>query len=379
MKRRVLFFANNLKGGGAEKIMNIILKNLDRQKYDIHVYSLHEPDNKEEWPSDINYKYLYRHAYSNSFHKLRNLICNKIKLIIYDRVSPKIFYRLFVNGKYDVEIAFIEGYSTRIVSGSTNSNSKKKAWIHCNLFEDHWTKIAFRNNSEEIDCYKRFDNVYCVSESVATSFRQLYPELNKVEVIYNPIDELEILAKSKLSEVEIMDEKQFVFVSVGRLVNQKGYDRIIPIVAELKNKGYLLKLYIIGEGEDCKKLETMIDEYEVSDSVKLLGYKKNPYPYIRCANAFVCSSRNEGYSTAVTESIILGTPVVTVNCAGMTELLGENSEYGIVTDNNKESLQSGMIKIMDPVVNAHYREMATRRAGDFTLKKLLKDFEKCLY
>lgn len=379
MKRRVLFFANNLKGGGAEKILNIVLKSLDRNKYDLFVYSVHEPDNLDDWPVDINYRYLYRHKCSNSFSKVRNLIYNKIKLIVYERFSPKTFYRFFVKGEYDVEIAFIEGYATRIVSGSTNLNSRKNAWIHCDLFEDHWSEVAFRNNGEEIDCYKRFDGVYGVSERAASSIHQLYPDLNRADVIYNPVDQSEIILKSEMFEADFVGERHFVFVSVGRLVNQKGYDRIIPVVADLKSKGYLLKLYIIGEGGGRKMLESLIEEYGVSDTVILLGFKDNPYPYMRSADAFVCCSRSEGYSTVVTESLILGTPVVTVDCAGMKELLGGNSEYGIVTENDMESLESGMVRIMDSVVNDHYRKMASKRGKDFSLEKLLKEFEKCLY
>ena len=59
------------------------------------------------------------------------------------------------------------------------------------------------------------------------------------------------------------------------------------------------------------------------------------------ADVFVCSSLFEGYSTAVTESIILGVPVVTTDCAGMDEIL-HNGEYGIITPNTEEGLLQGL-------------------------------------
>lgn len=59
---------------------------------------------------------------------------------------------------------------------------------------------------------------------------------------------------------------------------------------------------------------------------------------------YVCSSRREGFSTAVTEALIVGTPVVSTNCSGAYELLGKNNEYGIVTENNEDALYEGIKK-----------------------------------
>ena len=68
-----------------------------------------------------------------------------------------------------------------------------------------------------------------------------------------------------------------------------------------------------------------------------MGYKENPYKYLAKCDLFVCSSYSEGFSTAVTEALILGIPVVTTYVSGMTELLGDN-EYGIITSNDEISL-----------------------------------------
>ncbi|MEQ8197853.1 MAG: glycosyltransferase, partial [Clostridiaceae bacterium] len=87
--------------------------------------------------------------------------------------------------------------------------------------------------------------------------------------------------------------------------------------------------------------ERYINENSLEDTVKLMGFQSNPYPYIKAADFFVCSSRAEGLSTVVTEAMILGKPVITTDCAGMRELLDEG-RYGIITDNSSDSLYSAL-------------------------------------
>lgn len=187
MKRKIVFFVNSLYGGGAEKVLQTLLRHLDPHKFDITLYSLHKDKLDKNYPSNIAFRYIFGHS------KWRNYI----KILIYNHFSPSLFYRLFVRGKYDTEVAFIEGYSTRIVSGSTNSKSKKIAWVHIDLQNNHWTDIAFHNRKEEDTCYKMFDAVVAVSETARQASLNLFPGIKRAIVLYNPIDSREIILKSK--------------------------------------------------------------------------------------------------------------------------------------------------------------------------------------
>ena len=187
MKRKIVFFVNSLYGGGAEKVLQTLLRHLDPHRFDITLYSLHKDKLDENYPSNITFRYIFGHS------KWRNYI----KILIYNHFSPSLFYRLFVRGKYDTEVAFIEGYSTRIVSGSTNSKSKKIAWVHIDLQNNHWTDIAFHNRKEEQTCYKIFDAVVAVSETARQASLKLFPGIKRAIVLYNPIDSREIILKSK--------------------------------------------------------------------------------------------------------------------------------------------------------------------------------------
>lgn len=187
MKRRVVFFVNSLYGGGAEKVLQTLLRHLDRTKFDVTLYSLHKSVLNESYPSDITYRYIYGHG----------KITDYFKTFIYKFYPPSLFYRLFIRGEYDTEVAYIEGYSTRIVSGSTNKKSKKIAWVHIDLGNNHWTDIAFRNRTEEYECYRKFDDVVAVSETVCHTMKRLFPDIQRMLCLYNPIDSGEIRRKAQ--------------------------------------------------------------------------------------------------------------------------------------------------------------------------------------
>lgn len=93
----------------------------------------------------------------------------------------------------------------------------------------------------------------------------------------------------------------------------------------------------------------------------------------------MCSSRREGFSTAVTEALIVGTPVVSTNCSGAYELLGDNNEYGIVTENDEDALYEGIKKILtEENLLQHYKEQAKVRGQRFSTEKTVKAVEDML-
>lgn len=116
---------------------------------------------------------------------------------------------------------------------------------------------------------------------------------------------------------------------------------MIRIQRRLLEEGYDVQLLILGTGWQQKELENLCEENGVSNAVTFLGYQTNPYKYVSNCDLFVCASYAEGFSTATTEALIVGTPVCTVNVSGMKEMLGENDEFGVIVENNEEALYSG--------------------------------------
>ncbi len=369
MKKRVAFFVNGLYEGGAEKVLQTLLKHLNKDLFDITLYSLHKEVLNSNYPLDITYRYIYGHGKIGDY----------CKTFIYKFFSPSLFYRLYVHGKFDTEVAFIEGYSTRIVSGSTNKKSKKIAWVHIDLKNNHWTDVAFKSRKEESECYQHFQQVIAVSESVKKVNDILFPNIQSSIYIYNPVSAQEILLKS---EVEVpLDEKMFehfTFVTSGRLTKQKGYDCLLEAVARLQKENHHFHVLIIGQGEERRALEQQIHDKDLNEYVHLLGYMENPFPVIKRANCFICSSRAEGFSLVILEAMILGLPIISTNCSGPNELVGE-SKYGVLVDNSIDGIYNGMRLLLE---NPQYVETlkikSLERARCFDLEQIMSQIEDVL-
>lgn len=177
--------------------------------------------------------------------------------------------------------------------------------------------------------------------------------------------------------MEFPDEIKLV--GVGKLLKSKGFDRIVRIVKRLKEQGYPVHFYVLGEGPERNSLQKYIQQNRLEDSITLLGYQLNPYKFVAKCDLFVCASYAEGFSTAATEALILGTPVCTVEVSGMKEMLGENNEYGLVVENRDEALYQGIRRFFEvPGLLEHYAKQAEIRGKDFSTEKTVRKVEKML-
>lgn len=375
-KRKILFMINSLYGGGAEKIFQTVLDNFNYEKFDVTVYFLrNDKINYDIYNPKAKYKCLFGHDRVNSIWDLVMTLYDKIKGKSFLILPSSIFYRLFVRGKYDVEIAFIEGESTKIISGSTNKKSKKIAWVHIDLHQNPWTDFIYKGIEDESKHYQRFDEILCVSNSVKEAFISKYNiNSQKVFTQYNPIDVEEIKKKSE-EKIDLLPSDKLRIISVGRLVDQKGFDRLLRVVKKLKDKNFDFELLILGDGEKRKELENYILTNHLEGVVKLLGFKKNPYAYMKQSDLLVCSSRSEGFSTVVTEGVVLGLPIVSTECAGIRELFG-NEECGMIVDNNEEALFNALSHIFAHPENLYkFRESSKKRGEFFSLERVMHEIE----
>jgi len=239
--------------------------------------------------------------------------------------------------------------------------------------------VGFRDLDEAKKCYSQFDNTVCVSEWVKDYFTKTLGFNRPIEVLYNTIESDKILSLAQ-DKVDIQfDDNKINLVTTGTIKHVKGYDRLLRIIKRLKSESIRIQMYFLGSGPLENELKKFVEENGISDCVLFLGYQTNPYKYVSKMDLFVCSSFSEGFSTAVTESLIVGTPVVTTLCSGMQELLGENNEYGIITENNEEALYEGIKKmITTPILLGHYAEKAKERGKYFSTEKTTKAVEDML-
>ena len=379
--KKILFMLNGLHGGGAEKVFHTFINNLNSNKYELTIYTMH-PENIDSYIS-YNGKMTYKSVFGNlkcktAVGKILSHLLTRIKGKLFAVLPSKVFYRLFIREKADVEVAFIEGESTKIISGSTNDKSKKYAWVHIDLEKNPWTDFLYRSAEDEREHYLAFDKILCVSDSVRDAFiRKYHFDGERVGTQYNPLDRNDILKKSE-EKAELSNHTRLRMITVGRLVEQKGYDRLIRIADRLKKDGCSFELLILGEGTERGKLEKMISDSALENDVVLLGFQNNPYCYMKESDLFVCSSRTEGFSTVVSEAIVLGLPIVSTDCAGVRELFGEY-DCGLITENNEEALYNALFEILThPERLKHYSEESKKRGEGFSLERTMKEIEGLL-
>lgn len=389
-KKKILFLIHTLQVGGAEKVLVNLVNNMDKSKYDITVMTVVNTGAfRKELSNEIKYKTIFNipNVKKKNNGESGNILnkTSKIKKFLlrlygffWRHVDCKKIYKRYIKDEYDVEIAFLEGVATKIISASTNKNSKKIAWLHVDLVKETKTDKFFKSTIEEKKIYEHFDNIVAVSKVVKDQFISKFPfeQKEKVIVRYNVIDEKAIYQKSK--EKLPIEKTKFTLCTIGRLASQKGYSRLLKIVKKLNDDGLVFELWIIGVGPEERLLKDFIQENNLQNVV-MLGYQKNPYKYLTNADAFVCSSIAEGFSTVVSEAIILGKPVITTDCAGMKEMLGENDEFGIVTENSENGLYNGLNKFLsDEKIYDFYKKQILKRKDMFSLKKAVSEVEKLI-
>ena len=198
-------------------------------------------------------------------------------------------------------------------------------------------------------------------------------------MLYNTVESDKILAGASEEAPELADDGMVRLIAVGTLKQSKGYMRLLKIVKRLRDEQYPMHLYILGIGPLQQEMEEFIRQNKLHDTVTLLGYQTNPYKYVSKCNLFVCASFAEGFSTAATEALIVGTPVCTVEVSGMKEMLGENNEWGVVTENSEEALYQGIQDLLaSPDLLSHYINQSILRGQSFRTEETVKAVEQML-
>lgn len=362
---KILFMIHDLGPGGAEKVLVNLVNNLDKTKFDVTVISLFGGGvNENNLGKDVHYHSIFK-----------RMIRGNSKIMKF--FSPKTLHKFCIKDNYDIEVSYLEGSSARIISGCKNPNTKLISWIHV---EQHTKKVAaqsFRTYKESLDCYNKFDRIISVSESVKEDFESLYDLKVISDVLYNTNETDNILTlKDEKVEDGIFNENEIKLCGVGKIMPIKGFDKLARIHKKLIEEGFPIHTYILGEGADKKKIEKYILDNKLERTFTFLGYQKNPYKYVSKCDLFICASTSEGFSTAATEALIVGTPVITTPVAGMVEMLGKKNEYGIISEMSEESLYHCIKKVIsDSNLLNHYKTKALERGKDFSKQKTVDAVE----
>lgn len=368
--KKILFLINSLDGGGAERVLVELVNNMDCTKYEVVVQTIQQGGKFE--------KLLRSGVCRKSIARTGSLRINKIiSYFVQFILPPQMVYRIFVKDNYDVEIAFLEGFPVKVLAKSNQRNVRKYTWVHIDLYNYYKHQKMFKTIKRNAEAYEKFDKIFCVSSDVKSAFVKRFGICDNVYVQYNVVNDRAIkkMANEIPEDLHKRGMDEIKLVSVGRLNPQKGFDRLIRSVADLIRDGYSLYLEIIGEGPLKGELQNLIEELQLTSRIKLLGFRQNPYPYMKDSDLFVCSSLAEGFSTVATEATILGVPIISTRVAGMNDLLGD-SEYGLIVENDEGSLKNGIKKVLDDNLIGYYKVLAEKRAHEFTLEKRIQEMNR---
>ena len=359
---KLLFYIDTLSGGGAEKVLRNLVNAMDQTQFDITVQTTWREPHEQYLIPGVRYRFCF---------PVKNAVMQYLFRL---ETALGLFYPLHIRGDYDIEAAYLECAPTKILAGSTNRRAKKIAWVHCDLLKAMPDPAGFAVKTRA--WYQKLDRVVCVSENVRSSFLELFGDIKEADTLYNTIDHKEILEKAQLPLPDGVEKRKFTVVILGRLTTPKNLMRLLRTHNHLMTDGYDYDLWIVGEGEERPILENYIAEHHLENSAKLLGFHENPYPFLQAADLLVCSSIYEGFSTFITEGLILGRPIVTTDCSGMRELLGD-SEYGLITENDDDAFYEGMKRMLtDDALRAHYTTQSAKRGQDFRREHLVRKTEE---
>ena len=345
-KIKLRFIINTLSGGGAEKVLVDLLSQLDCTKYDIQLLTVSGGVHEKAVPKTVRYRKILRGE---------PRILSKI---VY-KLSPCVFRRLFMREPADIEIAYLEGFPTKIVSGM-KTKAGKIAFVHFDMSGTDFLQGFYATKEKCRRCYETFDKVCFVSEKAKSGFFSVAGELSNAVILHNVLNTKEIIERSKSPIAYDYSTDGMKLISLGRLIATKAYDRLVNIAVSLRET-FHFELWILGDGEERDRLEKAVADKGL-ENVKFLGFQNNPYAFLKKADLFICSSISEGYSTAVTEAMILGLPVLTTDCAGMNEIL-DDGKYGMIVPNSEQALEDGMRKILsDETLYGRMRSAARTRS-----------------
>ena len=360
-KKKVLFFMWSYSlGGGAEKILSTVIRNLPKDKYDIDILEIEHFDKGYEPISD-NVTILKS---LQSYKQSRLLRAFLWRLRIY---FPGIVRRLLVKDEYDIEVSFT--IMNPPFNFSKRNNVKKIAWIHGSIEE-------FLNDEEKRNSHKKHlkdvDNIVAISKKTRESIEEVFPEYrSKLCTIYNGYNFEEIIEKSKESvDIEVNSNS---ICSVGRIEENKGSDRVLEVIRLLHKQDKKYHLYFIGTGTLEEELKRRVDQYGLQQYVHFLGYQKNPYKYLKDMDLLLSMSKQEGFPGVYVEALSLGIPFVSTDVGGAEEL-SQAGRFGKIINTDEQAAEE-IIKYIEgsEVFN---KEEAREFLSTFTIKKQIEEIEK---
>ncbi|MBZ4193405.1 MAG: glycosyltransferase [Candidatus Contendobacter sp.] len=203
-----------------------------------------------------------------------------------------------------------------------------------------------------------------------------YAPARYVQRIYNGVDLAKVRDLAQWALPKLPSDAPVV-LAASRLSLEKGFDvqlRAFARVRQVTNA----RFFILGEGPLRLRIEGWITELGLSNDVKLLGFQRNPFAWMRLASVFLMASRLEGFGNALVEAMSLGLPVVSTACPYGPREIVEQGHSGLLSPvDDDAALADNLLRVLQ---NAEYAtrlgEGARLRAKAFTMTAMIEGYER---
>lgn len=309
---KILFLIPSLKGGGAERVIVNLVRHLDRSKFDLilAVVNMNSAVYLEDLPSDVALIDLGCTRVRFAIIKIIRLIWETRPNVVFSTLGHLNLMLAILKPLLPRSIRFL-CRETTIVSEGLKSYSCPRCWT--------WAYKHF---------YSRFDRIICQSKYMQDDLIANFgAPPHKLVVINNPVDinRVRDLAAKPVATGMLKDDKHIInLVSAGRMVKAKGFDLLIEALFLVANPS--IHLALLGDGPLKEDLQALAKAHGLDGQIHFVGFQKNPYAFIAQADAYVLSSRYEGFPNVVLESLACCTPVIATPALGGTKEILEGLE-----------------------------------------------------
>lgn len=349
--KKILFVIDSLNCGGAEKSLLSLISLLDAKKYEKHLWILHRGGVLEKMvPKDVvieqepsynrwerlkkrfgHLLFYFRWRYLNKKHH------HHAELLW--RTSGRYFKGL--DDSYDIAVAYQQGVPTYIVATKIKAR-KKLAWINVDI------KSAGYNILYNDPFYNKMNWIVCVSELLESIMQNNMPQftsrIRRVYDIVNP-DVVRSLAQEPLPDkIKDKTKGRLVITTVARMAEQKNYPLALETALLLRQRGLDFVWFLVGDGPLLGYIRGMIKEKQLTDCVRALGLRINPYPYIQAADIYVQTSSFEGFGLTIAEAKMLCKPIVSTDFEVVYNQL-QNGVNGLISPQDPKSLANAIITL----------------------------------
>jgi glycosyltransferase involved in cell wall biosynthesis len=222
------------------------------------------------------------------------------------------------------------------------------------ILTEHAKYSISRSNRLQEACRRAAEAVNCfttVSKDLQDYFvKEIGIPEESITVIPNGVDTSRFVPGPRNGVLQDLLPDKFtgkVLISVGRLTEAKDQSTLLSAIEILRKQARNIFLIVAGDGEMRTPLEKEIANKKLTDCVYLAGSRSDVYQLLPGANAFVLSSKREGFPMSILEAMAAGLPVIATRVGGIPEVIKDGQNGILVPPQDRNSLANAICRVLD--------------------------------